>query len=149
MKTHFLSILLIFFAGVMIPLAVAFNSRIGQGLKSPLLGAAAIPAVGVIFILLVMSWFRPTLPNWENFNEIPWYAWMGGAMVTLYFVIMIFNAPKVGLGFAISLIVAGQLTMSTIIDHFGLFGIPVTSFSWGRFVGAILIVTGVALLKFF
>ena len=84
MKANFFPSILIFFAGVMIPLAVAFNGRIGQGLKSPLLGAAAIPVVGTIFITLVILLFRSDLPSSENFRDVPWFAWLGGAMVTLY-----------------------------------------------------------------
>ncbi len=131
------------------PLAVALNNRVGQILKSPVLGAAAIPFVGLVFIALVFALFRTSLPSWESLAEVPWYAWLGGAMVTLYFIIMIFNAPTVGLGFAISLVVAGQLTTSMIIDHFGLLGLPVQPFSWGRLAGAVAVVAGVALLKFF
>lgn len=149
MKINFLPSLLIFIAGAMVPLAIAFNGRIGQAFKSPLLGAAAVPAVGILFMALVLTFVRPTLPSSESFSEIPWYAWLGGAMVTTYFIILIFNAPKVGLGFAVSLVVAGQLFVSVIIDHFGLLGLPVAPISWGRVAGALSIILGVALLKYF
>lgn len=149
MKANFLPAFLIFMAGVSVPLAIALNARIGQALKSPLLGAAAVPVMGLIFITIVLAILRPAMPTAENFAEIPWYAWLGGMMVTLYFVILIFNAPKVGLGFAVSLVVAGQLAISAVIDNYGLFGLPVVPFSLGRFAGALAIIAGVALLKFF
>jgi transporter family-2 protein len=149
MKTNLQPVLFIFLAGLMIPLAVALNARIGQTLKNPLFGAAAIPIAGLVFIILVMAFTRTEIPSVQEVVSIPWYAWLGGAMVTLYFIIMIFNAPKVGLGFAISLIVAGQLTMSMFLDHFGLLGLPVASFSWGRLAGAISVIAGVALIKYF
>ncbi len=149
MKSNLLSGFLIFIAGVMVPLTVALNSRVGQELRNPLLGAAAVPIVGSVFMILLLTLLRPPLPSWENFTAVPWYAWLGGAMVTTYFIILIFNAPRVGLGFAVSLVVTGQLAVSSMIDHFGLFGLPVAPFSWGRFAGAIFIISGVALLKFF
>lgn len=149
MNSKLTASLQIFAAGLLVPLAVALNARVGQALKSPLLGAAAVPVVGLAFIGLVLALTRTPLPDWRALTEVPPYAWLGGALVTLYFIILIFNAPKVGLGFAVSLVVAGQLAISAVIDHFGLLGIAEAPFSWGRLAGALLIVSGVACLKFF
>ena len=47
------------------------------------------------------------------------------------------------------LVVAGQLFMAVFMDHFGLIGLPVQSFSWQRLAGIILITAGVFLIRLY
>lgn len=140
---------LVFIAGVLVPPAVALNSILGRMLKSPVLSALVVMMVGGIFITLLALLMRQSAPPMEELSKIPWFVWLGGVMISLYMVLMNYNVPKVGVGIATSLVVAGQLTIGLIIDHFGLLGLPQTSFSVGRFFGVLAVVGGVLLLKFF
>lgn len=38
--------------------------------------------------------------------------------------------------------ILGNLIMGCVIDHFGWFGIPVTLFTWRRFLGVLLVLLG-------
>jgi len=146
---NFIPLVLVFIAGVLVPPAVALNSILGKMLKSPTLSALVVMTVGAIFMVLLSLGFRQNFPEGNMVSKIPWFVWLGGIPITLYMIIMNYNVPKVGVGLSTSLVVAGQLVIGLIIDHFGLFGLPQASFSMGRFCGFLAIVGGVALLKFF
>jgi len=140
---------LIFMAGVAVPVAVALNTALARGLKNPLMSALIVPSVGVLFMLAVLILWRNPTPTVADFANLPWYVWTGGILIALYMIILIFNVPIVGIGLSTSLVVAGQLFAGAFIDHFGLFGLPQVSFNFGRFLGIIVVLTGVALLKIF
>ena len=46
-------------------------------------------------------------------------------------------------------IVAGQITASLIVDHYGWLGFPVHAASWGRIFGCLMLVGGVVLIRKF
>jgi transporter family-2 protein len=49
----------------------------------------------------------------------------------------------------VSLIIAGQMLASIFLDHFGIIGYPVHPLNIWRFVGVVLIVGGVVLIRIF
>jgi transporter family-2 protein len=48
-----------------------------------------------------------------------------------------------------ALLIAGQMGMSLVMDHFGWLGIPAQPISMWRILGAILLFTGVVLIRKF
>ena len=48
----------------------------------------------------------------------------------------------------IASVVAGQLVCSLALDHFGLLGLQPTPITPGRLLGAVLVVAGVACIKY-
>ena len=57
--------------------------------------------------------------------------------------------PKLGAALTFALIIAGQMVISVILDHFGLIGLPVKVLSAGRVIGIVLLVVGVVLIRKF
>ncbi len=47
------------------------------------------------------------------------------------------------------LVVAGQLVMAAVMDHFGLFGISVQPVNWLYLTGIVLIIGGTTLIRLF
>ena len=84
-----------------------------------------------------------------NLRTLPWYAWLGGVIGAVYVVSILLLLPRLGLALSFSLIIAGQLLISLLLDHFGLLGLPVQSISAGRLLGAALLMIGVALIRKF
>lgn len=144
-----LSVLLIFLAGMSVPLAVTLNVMLGRGVKNPLFATMIVPALCALVIALLLVALRNPLPAWDDLKDVPWYFWTGGALFAFYLLTLMFHSPKTGFGLATSLVVAGQLVMGLIIDHFGLFGLPQISVSPGRIAGVGAVMAGVALIKFF
>ena len=144
-----LSVLMIFLAGMSVPLAVTLNVMLGRGVKNPLFATMIVPALCAVAIALLFLVLRNPLPAWADVKEIPWYLWTGGGLFAFYLLTLMFHSPKTGFGLSTSLVVAGQLVMGLIIDHFGLFGLPQISVSPGRIAGVAAVMAGVALIKFF
>ena len=47
----------------------------------------------------------------------------------------------------VSLIIAGQMLMSVVMDHFGLLGVPVREVTTARIAGVLLVFIGLLLIK--
>ena len=58
-------------------------------------------------------------------------------------------SPRVGVATMLSLVIAGQMVASLLIDHFGLMQMPMLPATLPRLLGAALLITGAALMAFF
>ncbi|SEJ47708.1 transporter family-2 protein [Bhargavaea ginsengi] len=54
--------------------------------------------------------------------SVPKWQLLGGLMGAVYVLILVFSVPKIGVAAALAGIIAGQMIMGAVIDHFGLFG---------------------------
>lgn len=80
---------------------------------------------------------------------------MGGAPLYVYVVGFIgvamvasssFCSNRVGAAMTMAVSVFGQMVSSALVDHFGLFGVPVVRWSWKRLPPYLLILAGLALM---
>ena len=77
----------------------------------------------------------------------PPHFFLGGLFVAFYVLTVTWIGPRIGIGNAIFLVVLGQLLAAAVIDHFGLFGLPRFSLSFGRVGGLGLMALGVFLAR--
>jgi transporter family-2 protein len=80
---------------------------------------------------------------------MPWWAPLGGLVgaVQVYAGLTLVN--KVGAGPFVGITVTAALTASLIIDHFGLFNMPVHAMNAWRVGGAVLMAAGIGLIAKF
>ncbi|WP_017380357.1 DMT family transporter [Paenisporosarcina sp. TG-14] len=76
--------------------------------------------IGTIALLFTMLFFGKG--NFFAFNDVPKWQLIGGLLGAFYVFIMIMTVPKIGVTAAFFSIIAGQILIAVIIDHFGLFG---------------------------
>lgn len=140
---------IMFLAGVGIPILAALNSALGQRIASPVIAA------GILFLvaLLVTSLVAVTLagrqwaPALQSLGTVPVHLYGGGLFVAFYVLSVTFLAPRIGVGNAIFFVLLGQLCGASVIDHFGLFGARVAEFDLRRGVGIALMLAGVWLAR--
>ena len=77
------------------------------------------------------------------------WSWSGGILGILIVLFTIISAPNLGAATLLSLIIAGQMFGSLILDHFGWFGFPIQSISAGRVFGAFLLILGAFMIRKF
>ena len=77
----------------------------------------------------------------------PWWLWIGGIMGAFYVFAIASFTRHLGVALMFGSIVAGQLLTGLLIDHYGLFNSPVTRLSPARVAGAILLLAGLALIR--
>ena len=99
--------------------------------------------------LLLAFIVRTPAPSWAVVPSVPWWAWSAAALAIVYQVGTIVAAPKLGAATLIGLIIAGQLLLALCIDHFGWFNFTQHTLNWQRILGALLLLTGVFLIRRF
>ncbi|TDL34888.1 DMT family transporter [Jeotgalibacillus sp. S-D1] len=76
--------------------------------------------IGTAALFFVVLFFGKG--NFLAISEVPKGQLIGGLLGAFYVLIMVMTVPKIGVTAAFFSIIAGQIFISVIIDHFGLFG---------------------------
>ena len=74
---------------------------------------------------------------------------IGGLLGAFFVAATVTLVPRLGVAMTFSLIVAGQMIVTLIIDHYGLLGVPVKEVNLARIAGIVLIAGGVVLIRKF
>jgi transporter family-2 protein len=77
----------------------------------------------------------------------PWYIWLGGLIGSIFVGYITGINQQQGVALTFALVVAGQIFVSVVIDHFGLFGSVVRTITLEKIIGAALIIAGIILIK--
>jgi transporter family-2 protein len=135
-------------AGTLIPLNGAFNGRLGAAIASPIHASAMSFAVGTLAIAAYALATRQTV-SWAGVTGAPWYAWLGGICGAVSLTVIILTYPKLGPGLGFGLVVAGQLLVSLVLEHFGILVTQPHPISVLRVLGLALVLGGVVLIRMF
>ncbi len=121
--------------GVQGPLAGLMSNRIGL-----VESAFYIHFSGAVTAAFILLWLGGG--NLSHWREVPWYALWAGALGVGVISAMSWLIPRVGVAPATILIVAGQLTVGVILDHFGWLDAPLRPISLQRLMGLALVFLG-------
>ncbi|WP_372715715.1 DMT family transporter [Novipirellula sp.] len=141
-------ILMALAAGTALPLQGGVNAKLGKAGASPAHAAFISFAVGTVALLSYILLTKQTV-SWTGIRQLPPQYWIGGILGATYVTIVILVFPKLGPGLAFSLIVAGQMAMALLLEHYNILVAQQQSVSLGRIMGVVLIVVGVVFLKRF
>ena len=145
MKTLLLSLLALL-SGALIPIQAASNAALSRSIHDNVPFAALVlfvVAAGATALTLLAS--GQGFPEMGELRQAPWWSFSGGLIVAFYVLTITFLAPRLGVGTAIALIVAGQVLAALAIDHFGLLRSLSFSLTPTRLLGGALMVVGVFL----
>ncbi len=140
-------IVLAILAGMMMPTQAAINNKLAGHVDSPVLAAFISFAVGTVALFLYILATGVPLSNLANSANAPWIAWLGGILGAFFVASAVILVPKIGVALTFSLIIAGQMLITLVIDHFGWLGVPERPVSVLRVVGAAMITVGVVLIR--
>jgi bacterial/archaeal transporter family-2 protein len=142
-------LLLAFVIGCMIPLQAAINARLRDHLDhSTLLASLVSFAVGTL-ALAVMAVL--TSQRWQSLGGVAdAKSWQltGGLLGAVFVFGTTLLAPKIGLAKMVALVLAGQVVMSIVADHYGWIGLAVREITPVRIAGAALVVLGVVMVNY-
>ncbi len=124
--------------GVAAGLQASFAGIIGQRVGD--LGTVFFTSVGAviastIFVLIIGV-------DFSNVRSIPRYAFLTGPLMLVIVGALSFTVPKLGTASAVTLSVVAWLSVSALIDHFGLFGTPTRSMDMTRIAGIAILFLG-------
>jgi transporter family-2 protein len=136
--------------GKLIWIVVAFfaGAFIGKQVKSPMHASLFSFTIGTVLLLSYVLVTRQTI-SWEGVKSAPWYAWLGGLIGAYCLTAILLTMPKLGPGLTMGLLVAGQMIISVLLEHYGILVGQQHPISFLRVLGVVLIVGGVVLIRVF
>lgn len=149
MKPQILYLLVAITAGALLPLQAGLNIQLGKAVHQPIFAAFAsfvVGSIGLLIYLLIIKFDFSTISQASTVSPV---VWVSGFLGAFYVASVIILAPKLGVALTFSLVVAGQMIISLILDHFGLMHLPVKQINWQRVAGVVFLIAGVLLIRRF
>lgn len=122
-----------------------FNSVLGKiiGIWESTL---VVHIIGTITVLAIMLLIGKNFNNFTKFNEVPWYAYLGGILNVLIIFTVVKTMPVIGVGNATTAIIVAQVSTAVLIDGLGLFGMKKYDFQYIDILGIALLAIGAYIL---
>ena len=125
--------------GMAIGLQGPLSSIITQKLGS-LESVFIIHLGGAIAALIPMLFFGSKLGQWKS---VPWYALVAGSFGLIVITAMGYMIPRIGAAGALITLLAGQILVASILDHFGWLGMASRAIDLQRIIGFGVVMVGV------
>jgi len=135
-----------FIAGVILPLQAGINTKLGKAVSSPAMASLLSFMVGLLAMLVYIIVTQQSY-SLKGLKDAPPHAWLGGILGAFYVTVIILAFPKIGPGLTFGLVVAGQLLLSIIMEHYQIMGAHHHPVSIGRVLGMLMIIGGVLVIK--
>ena len=143
-------ILLAVAAGATAPTQAGINAQLqGSWAQTPVFASLISFVVGTATLALYVAATRTPVPALGAMGQASWWQWTGGMLGAFFVTMTVLLAYKLGATTLFSLLVAGQLAASLVIEHYGLLGYQVHPVNWQRLAGVVLVVAGVVLVRRF
>jgi len=122
--------------GLQSPMASMLTQRLG------VFGSVFIVHIGGAIIALIPLLFYSggKLSQWRS---VPWYTLLAGVFGLIVIAAISYMIPRVGVAASITTVVAVQLLVGTILDHYGLLGAALKPLDMTRIIGMAVVLFGV------
>ncbi len=145
---RYLLMFLTLLAGAILPIQAIVNTRLGRQTGGALMGSLLSFTVGLICLLLInMATNSSALIQLRPMQTSPWYIWIGGVIGAVFVGYITWVNQQQGVALTFALVISGQIIMSLIVDHYGLFQSAVRNVTATQLAGVVLIIAGVVLVK--
>ncbi len=131
-----------FVVGIALTTQAGINSQLKVAVNNPWLAAFISFVVGTVFLGIIIVATRQSIPSVSDFSHISLYKYTGGVLGAFIVTAVIFSVQKIGSANSFVLLIGGQMLVALIYDHFGLFGLPQSSFNPVKLLGVVLLVIG-------
>ncbi|WP_031393075.1 DMT family transporter [Sphingomonas sp. STIS6.2] len=136
------------FAGSCVALQQVLNANLRVQLGSPWWAGFISYFVGMIVMLAIAIPSDGLRSPAGLVGRINGLTWTGGIFGAAFIGIAILMVPRLGAATTLGFIIVGQLAAAVVVDHFGLLGVVQHPISLVRLLGVVLLITGVALVRF-
>ena len=138
-------------AGLANPFQTGTNAELNKQLGQPLLAGMWVYVSGLAGLVLIalmrrhFSFVGLVRPVWAV-QQVPWWAWLGGAISIVSTLAGLTQAQKLGSATFTGLTITASLVASVALDHFGWIGFRQHAASPARLAGCALLIGGVWLV---
>lgn len=137
-----------FVVGALLSIQAPINAMASARLGHPLGGALLSFIIGTLCLAAVTMLVARSEIAWANVASLPPVLWLGGVLGAIYITAAIVLTPTIGVGALIALTIAGQVTASLVLDHYGVLELASREITMGRVTGAVLVVVGALMVRF-
>ena len=132
-------------AGGLVGMQAPINSMLGKSVGN---FAAASVSFGIGFAVLVAITVLAGggFGNLGEIGDLRWYYLTGGILGAAYVTTVLITVRTVGAGGVAAATIAGQLTMSVVLDRTGALGLDQRGLTPGRVIGIALLAAGTFLI---
>jgi transporter family-2 protein len=141
-------ILIVFVAGAFLPIQAGLNTRFGKSLDSPVYASMISFIVGAFSVAAYILITKQQVVL-SGLHTAPLYVYLAGVLGAVYVTAIVLAFPKIGPALTFGLVVAGQMVISVLLDHFNILVAQQHSINIWRLVGISLIVAGVIIIRKF
>ena len=139
-------IILTLFSGASLPIQAGLNSKLAKAAQNPIYASLISFLVGALGIIAYILLTRQTM-SWTSIKEAPIHLWLGGLLGAFYVTVIVLSFPILGPGLTFGLVVAGQMIISLVLDHFNILVAQQNPISLTKVLGVMLVVAGVVLIR--
>lgn len=137
-----------FLSGAVLPIQAGLNARLGKAGGNPVYASMLSFLVGMVALIVYILLTRQNV-SWSGLKDAPLSAWAGGLLGAFYVTVVILAFPKLGPGLTFGLVVAGQMMISVILEHYNVLVPQQNSVNPMKVLGVILVVVGVVIIRKF
>ncbi len=141
-------IVLAFLSGAFLPIQAGLNAKLGKAAESPVYASMLSFLIGTIGLFTYIILTNQTI-SWAGVRAAPAHVWLGGLLGAFYVTVIILAFPKLGPGLTFGLVVAGQMIISILLEHFNILVAQQNSISLMKLLGVLLVVAGVIIIRKF
>jgi transporter family-2 protein len=141
-----LAVLMTVAAGGFVAAQAPANNVLSKSLGT--FGAASVSfVIGTICVLLITFALAGGFSGEEGAQTPPWYYWVIGGLGGLVIVVTTLVAVReLGAGGVTAAVIAGQLTLSVLLDRLGVLGLDERAVTWEKVLGIALLAAGTVLI---
>ena len=141
-----LAVLVTVAAGGFVAAQAPANNVLSKSLGT--FGAASVNfLIGTACILVMTFAFAGGFSGDEGASTPPWYYWVIGGLGGVAIVVTTLVAVReLGAGGVTAAVIAGQLTLSVLLDRVGVLGLEERAVTWEKLLGIALLAAGTVLI---
>ena len=132
-------------AGGLIAMQAPINTMLGRSVGT--FAAASVSfIVGTIALVLITLLVGGGFGDIGEARHLSWYYLIGGVLGAVYVTPALVAVRELGAGGVTAATIAGQLTLSLVIDQLGILGVDERTITWDRVLGVLLLALGTVLI---
>ena len=142
-------LIIVFICGALLPFQAGLNVRLGKSIDSPVYASMFSFIVGAVTVAIYLQFTKETI-SWAGLKSASIYSWLGGGVFGAIFITASMLAvPRIGMALTFGLVVAGQVIIAVLLDHFNVLVAQQHSINIWRVAGILLIMAGVVIVRKF
>ena len=135
------------FIGALLPIQGALLAKLGPQLNHPIQATLISYIGGSLVCLFILLISKASFPSLSDLASIDWSLYSAGFLGAIFVSGMLLLIPKIGVANMLAATLVGQLVVSSLIDHFGLFGSFKINLGMSRISGISILFLGLYFIQ--